>query len=219
VWVDKLSLTPNGKIDRNALPIPAYEQMKDAHDLVAPRTETEKAVARIWTELLGVDAIGIHDDFFDVGGGSLLAVRAVSRIREVFRVDIGITTLFDHPTIAGLADVLNVAKCLENSDLSSLLPGVTEVIVTTGNLQGLLPDQDFYDAGITDVTALPILLELEERYQVSIPDDRFMAARSPRAVADMILDLRNSRRAAAKKLTTRAHEMAEPSGAKDAANV
>ena len=210
VWLDKLSLTPNGKIDRKALPIPAYEHMQDAHDLVAPRTETEKALARIWTELLGVDSIGIHDDFFDVGGGSLLVVRAVSRIREVFRVDIGIATLFDHPTIAGLANVLSVAKCLEKSDLSSMLPGVTEVIVTTGNLQGLLPDQDFYDAGITHVTALPILLELEDRYQVSIPDDRFMTAKSPRAVAEMILDLRNSRRAAAKKLTTRAHERAKP---------
>jgi acyl carrier protein len=78
---------------------------------------------------------------------------------------------------------------LNNNDLLSILPGVTEVIVTTANLKELLPDQDFYEAGITSVMALPILLELEERYQVSIPDDRYIAARSIRAVAEIILDL------------------------------
>ncbi len=79
---------------------------------------------------------------------------------------------------------------LNNNDLLSILPGVTEVIVTTANLKELLPDQDFYDAGITSVMALPILLELEDRYQVSIPDDRYIAARSIRAVAEIILDLK-----------------------------
>jgi acyl carrier protein len=79
---------------------------------------------------------------------------------------------------------------LENNDLPSILPGVMEVIVSIGNLKGLMPDQDFYDAGITSVMALPILLELEDRYQVSIPDDRFIGARSPREVAEIILGLR-----------------------------
>jgi acyl carrier protein len=78
---------------------------------------------------------------------------------------------------------------LDNNDLPGLLSGVTEVIVTTANLKELLPDQDFYNAGITSVMALPILLELEDRYQVSIPDDRYIAARSIRAVAEIILDL------------------------------
>jgi acyl carrier protein len=78
---------------------------------------------------------------------------------------------------------------VDNNDLPGLLSGVTEVIVTTANLKELLPDQDFYNAGITSVMALPILLELEDRYQVSIPDDRYIAARSIRAVAEIILDL------------------------------
>lgn len=78
---------------------------------------------------------------------------------------------------------------LEQNDLPGILPGVIEVIGATGNLTGLTPDQDFYDAGITSVMALPILLDLEDRYQVSIPDDLFIAARSPRAVAEIILGL------------------------------
>jgi len=81
---------------------------------------------------------------------------------------------------------------LEQDELSRILPGVTQVIVTTGNLNGLMPDQDFYDAGITSVMALPILLELEDRYQVSFPDDRFITARSPRTLAEIILDLRSA---------------------------
>jgi acyl carrier protein len=79
---------------------------------------------------------------------------------------------------------------LEQNDLTSIVPGVVEVIVSVGKIEGLAPDQDFYDAGVSSIMALPILLELEDRYQVSIPDDRFIAARSPRAVAEIILALR-----------------------------
>ena len=110
VWLEKLPLTPNGKIDRNALPIPTYEHMQPAHDFVRPRTETEKALALIWTELLKVDNIGVNDDFFDLGGHSLLAIRAVPRIRDVFGVDISFQALFENPTIAALSNVLIAAK-------------------------------------------------------------------------------------------------------------
>ena len=78
----------------------------------------------------------------------------------------------------------------ETNDLDSILPGVIEIICKTGNLEGLAPDQDFYDAGVTSVMALPILLDLEDRYAVSITDDAFIAARSPKAVAEIILTLR-----------------------------
>src|SRR5579872_3961212 len=110
VRLEKLPLTPNGKIDRKALPVPTYEHMQPAEDFVRPRTETEKALALIWTELLKVDNIGIHDDFFDLGGHSLLAIRAVPRIRDVFGVDISFQILFENPTIAALANVLIVTK-------------------------------------------------------------------------------------------------------------
>ena len=81
---------------------------------------------------------------------------------------------------------------VENSELSSILSGVIEVIVATGNLKGLEPDEDFYDAGISSVMSLPILLDLEDRYGVSLPDDRFISARSPRALAEIIADLKTA---------------------------
>ena len=109
VWLEKLPLTPNGKIDRKALPVPTYEHMQPAHDFVRPQTETEKALALIWIELLKIDSIGINDEFFHLGGHSLLAIRAVSRIRDVFGVDVPLHTLFENPTIAGLANVLTAS--------------------------------------------------------------------------------------------------------------
>jgi amino acid adenylation domain-containing protein len=105
VPMDKLPVTPNGKIDRKALPIPGHEHMP-AHDFVPPQTETEKVLAQLWTALLRVDNIGIDDEFFHLGGHSLLAIQAVSRIREAFGVHISAQALFDNPTIAGLANVL-----------------------------------------------------------------------------------------------------------------
>lgn len=114
VWLKTLPLTPNGKVDRKALPAPGHEHMQPVCDFVPPQTETEKALALIWAELLRVDTIGIDDDFFNLGGDSLLAISAESRIRESFGVNIGIQALFDNPTIAGLATVLNTEKRSEH---------------------------------------------------------------------------------------------------------
>ena len=76
------------------------------------------------------------------------------------------------------------------ADSAAILTQVIETIARIGNLNGLAPDQDFYDAGTTSIMALPILLDLEDAYQVSIPDDKFIAARTPRALADLIASLR-----------------------------
>jgi acyl carrier protein len=107
VRLDKLPLTANGKVDRPALPPPGSEKTEPTQQPVGPRTETEKALAAIWSELLYVERIGIHDDFFDLGGQSLMAIRAVSRIRDVFEVDLPLRNLFEHPTVAGLAEVID----------------------------------------------------------------------------------------------------------------
>src|SRR6266478_3045015 len=107
VRLDKLPLTTNGKVDRHALPALAYENMQPARDVVGPRTETEKALAAIWRDLLYVEHIGINDDFFDLGGQSLVAIKAVSRIRDVFEVDLPLRNLFERPTVAGLAEVID----------------------------------------------------------------------------------------------------------------
>ena len=107
VRLDRLPLTSNGKVDRHALPALAYENMQRAADVIGPRTETEKALAVIWRELLVVENIGINDDFFDLGGQSLVAFKAVSRIRDTFAVDLPLRNLFERPTIAGLAEVID----------------------------------------------------------------------------------------------------------------
>jgi hypothetical protein len=73
----------------------------------APRTETERALAAIWTELLQVSNIGVLDDFFDLGGQSLMAIRAVAQIRDAFNVDISLRNMFEQPTLGGLAELID----------------------------------------------------------------------------------------------------------------
>ena len=100
-------LTPNGKIDRKALPDPDHSG-RPAY--VAPRNETEEKLVEIWREVLGVDKIGIHDSFFDLGGHSLLAARAVAKFRQVFEVDIQLRSLFELHTVADIAQYLDTMK-------------------------------------------------------------------------------------------------------------
>ena len=115
IRLDKLPLTSNGKVDRQALPALAYENIQPAHDFVGPRTETEKALAAIWRELLVVENIGINDDFFDLGGQSLVAIKAVSRVRDVFGVDLPLRNLFERPTVGGLAEVIDGLSWVANT--------------------------------------------------------------------------------------------------------
>ena len=110
VLMEKFPLTANGKIDRQSLPRPAEKNAQPAREFVRPQTETEKALALIWSELLKIDSPGINDDFFDLGGHSLLAIKAASRIRDVFGVDINFQMLFENPAIAGLSKVITAAK-------------------------------------------------------------------------------------------------------------
>ena len=122
VRLDKLPLTSNGKIDRQALPTYCYENIQGTHDSVGPRTETEKALAVIWSELLYVGNIGVNDDFFDLGGQSLVAIKAVSRIRDVFEVDVPLRNLFEHPTVAGLAEVIDELSWLAKTKAPTYEP-------------------------------------------------------------------------------------------------
>ncbi|HXP82782.1 MAG TPA: amino acid adenylation domain-containing protein [Verrucomicrobiae bacterium] len=106
VLLDSLPLTQNGKIDRLALQGKSFEPMLPVQERIAPRTETEKKLAAIWMELLNVDEIGVEDNFYDLGGDSLLAVRAMLQVREVFGVFPNMQDFFPSATIAGLAKVL-----------------------------------------------------------------------------------------------------------------
>ena len=110
VSLEAVPLTPNGKLDRKRLPAPEQSRPELAEDFVAPSTSTEQKIAAIWFEVLGWNQIGIHDDFFELGGDSLLAVQVVSRLRQAFEVEVPVAALFESPTIAQLAEGLVAAR-------------------------------------------------------------------------------------------------------------
>ncbi|GHO79997.1 hypothetical protein KSD_77680 [Ktedonobacter sp. SOSP1-85] len=103
VELDALPLTTNGKVDRRALPLPDISARERGASLVAPRTAIEEVIAGTWRDVLGIQHIDMYDNFFEVGGHSLLAMRVISRIRAVLQMDIPLRVLFEEPTIAGLA--------------------------------------------------------------------------------------------------------------------
>ncbi|MBE7150062.1 amino acid adenylation domain-containing protein [Bacillus mycoides] len=104
IQVDKLPLTSNGKVDRQALPAVNLDHQRE--QVVAPRTLLETDLVDIWQEILGVSGIGVYDSFFELGGNSLLATKLISHIREVYQIDISFKELFEAPTITDLAEII-----------------------------------------------------------------------------------------------------------------
>lgn len=117
VVLDRLPLTSNGKIDRRALPVP--DQPQTANEFVGPRTKLERTVAGMWQELLGVKKVGLHDNFFEMGGHSLLLVQLHYRLQAALSRDVPITTLFQYPTVSALT------RHLIESPASASRPGRT----------------------------------------------------------------------------------------------
>lgn len=118
VYLDALPLTSHGKIDRRALPAPDAERPTLAEAFVAPRTPAEESLASIWAKLLGIDQIGSNDDYFELGGDSLLATQLVSQVRSVFEVELPLVELFRHPTLAELAGAIEEAIIEQMEDMS-----------------------------------------------------------------------------------------------------
>jgi amino acid adenylation domain-containing protein len=107
VPVPSLPLLPNGKVNPAALPAPgAALTLLDEEEPPAAVTVVEQALIDIWREVIGVDKVGLHDDFFDLGGHSVLVTQVISRVRQVFEVEINMRHLFGAPTVAGLAQVI-----------------------------------------------------------------------------------------------------------------
>ena len=104
-----LPLTPNGKIDRQALPAPETAA-NFTDNFVAPRTSVEAILASIWSQLLGLKKVGIHDNFFDLGGHSLLITQLLAKIRESFQIELPLRVLFEAPTVAGLAEKIEIKE-------------------------------------------------------------------------------------------------------------
>ncbi|MEH2407392.1 non-ribosomal peptide synthetase [Nostoc sp.] len=102
--LEAMPLTPNGKVDRKALPKPDASRLELEANYVAPRTPIEQQITDIWTQVLNVKQVGIYDNFFELGGYSLLGIQVVSRLRQALQVEILMSNLFELPTVADLAE-------------------------------------------------------------------------------------------------------------------
>jgi amino acid adenylation domain-containing protein/thioester reductase-like protein len=154
VILEALPLTPNGKIDKSALPAPEYSQLSDKY--IAPRTPTEELLAQIWAQVLKVELLGIHDNFFTLGGHSLLATQLVSRIRNIFKVELPLREFFARVTVAELANLIEQLQ-QQNSELVAppILKRAENAAITLSYAQQRLwfldqfePDSPFYNIPI-----------------------------------------------------------------------
>ncbi|MGI9032142.1 MAG: amino acid adenylation domain-containing protein [Acidimicrobiales bacterium] len=159
VTLDALPHTPNGKVDRAALPAPPRSRPDLATPWVAPAGPAEEAMAAIWSQVLGIDGLGADDDFFDLGGHSLLATQIVARAREAFGRDLPLEAIFEAPTIAGLtAAVVGSSVAGSCSSVPPLVarprvPG-QRLPLTLGQQQMLTLELQATPPGLYNVTAM-----------------------------------------------------------------
>ena len=119
--LDELPLTPSGKLDINALPasLPAATET----EFVAARNETEAAIAAIWAETLGLERVGVHDDFFALRGHSLLAIKVIARTGESLGIELPLQSMFETPTVAGVAQAIEALRWTLSSDKAQPVAG------------------------------------------------------------------------------------------------
>jgi acyl carrier protein len=121
VALESLPLTSNAKVDRKALPAPEGSRSQAA-TYVAPRDDMEREIARLWSEVLGVERVGVHDDFLSLGGHSLLATRLVSRVRQAFQVELPLKEFFAAPTVEKLSlRLLEAMAQVSTDELASMM--------------------------------------------------------------------------------------------------
>jgi hypothetical protein len=124
VFLNALPLTANGKIDRKALPPPDFLSAAIRPDFIPPRTPVECVLGRIWGRALNLHEVGVHDNFFNLGGHSLVATQVVSQIRRELRVELPLQTIFAKPTIESLALHVLEARASGSEDIEELLAGL-----------------------------------------------------------------------------------------------
>jgi acyl carrier protein len=142
VLLPALPLTANGKVDRAALPAPGvFRGGRGAAESPPPRTPLELEVARVWSEVLGVECVGLEDSFWELGGHSLLATKVLSRLCDALGLELPLQVLFEEPTLAGFArrvghHLLEATGEAELDDLMAELDGLSE-----GELQALIEEE------------------------------------------------------------------------------
>ncbi len=165
VQLDALPLTPNGKVDRNALPAP--KSSSNPADHLEPRTVTEKLLTDIWSAVLKVERVGLRDDFFALGGHSLLATQLLSRMRSAFAIQLPMRTLFEVPTIEGLAAAIDSMR----QTASSVPTDGIQPVARSGPLQPSFAQQRLWFLAQLDQAAggayhVPIRLRLKGELDV-----------------------------------------------------
>jgi len=129
IRLQQMPLTPNGKIDRRALPAPAPELLERQTVYVAPETDIEKAQATLWAQLLKLDQVGIEDNFFELGGHSLQATQLVTRIAANFGVELTLAEFFAAPTVRAVSQKIDTALLQQTSaaELDEMLSALEEM--------------------------------------------------------------------------------------------
>jgi amino acid adenylation domain-containing protein len=155
VTLETLPLTPNGKVDRRALPVPGRAATPET--FVAPRTATEEMLVAIWAEVLGLEKVGVYDDFIALGGHSLLAAQVVFRVQDAFQVALAPGSLFESPTVAELAQTVEATPSREQRLLAPpILPAPRDRPIPLSSQQQqlwfmaeLYPDRPIYNETCT----------------------------------------------------------------------
>jgi aryl carrier-like protein len=138
VMLEELPLTVNGKVDRRALPAPDSSRPKLEKVYVAPRNEREEKLAGIWSQVLGLEKVGVHDNFFELGGDSIIIIKIIGRMTQI-GLEVSAKQIHDHPTIAELASA--VSETVQTEEVFDSMPLVD---LSDEKLNELLAEVEFY---------------------------------------------------------------------------
>ena len=126
MFLDTLPLSANGELNKQALPVPNHSNIDLDRSSAEPLTFIEKSVCRIWEEILSIDKVDLYDNFFELGGHSLLATQAMSRIHDLFDVELSMARFFDTPTVFGLSKAIEESK-IEKKEPREILAILNEL--------------------------------------------------------------------------------------------
>jgi amino acid adenylation domain-containing protein/thioester reductase-like protein/FkbM family methyltransferase len=177
VSLESLPLSPNGKVDRKALPMPDSQNTQLAVSFVAPRTHVEKVLADIWADVLRLEQVGVFDNFFDLGGHSLSTIQVMSQVNEIFQMQLPLRHLFIAPTIAELAQTIestsrkdSTASANEITPLNLQAEVVLDETIKPGNLvyQPVSQPKAILLTGATGFVGAFLLAELLQQTQADI---------------------------------------------------